>query len=549
MTHGRIKKVALSLIALLTINANAKEFPAVPGEYVVKLKNTTSVMSSLNLERELGGEIKRSISKGLGLVLVARSTVETKASALERLQQNALVEYAEPNYIYRVNGGSPTLPTDPEFGKLWGMVNTGQAVTGDAGSFQAVAGIDIDAARAWQIETGSKEIIVAVIDTGVNYKDPDLADNIYTNVVELNGKPGVDDDANGCIDDIHGCNIVGKNGDPMDVFGHGTHVSGTIGAKANDGVGVVGVAWNVSILPVRFLGDDGSGTLADAITGIEYAITMKANIMSNSWGGGAFSQALLDVISKAKNAGILFVAAAGNESNDNDQSPSYPASYQLDNVISVAAIDPTGQVASFSNFGKTSVHVAAPGVDILSHTMKGLESWSGTSMATPHVSGIAALLLAQDKTQSYSTIKQRIINSARPLAGLRGRVASAGIANAYFALTNQVAPPDGNDPFNWQKDAQSAMTPHPYADNAKATWTFKVSGAKQIAVYFSKFMTEANYDKVEFKDSTGKTAGVLSGKLGDTFGPVVDGDTVTITFTADGSNSDYGFDVGGIAYR
>lgn len=548
MIQGRLNRVAVGLIAFFAVTANAKDFPAVPGEYIVKLRSTTSIMSSVQLERTLGVKIKEQVSPKNGVILVQRPLVETRSTALAVMTQNPMVEYVEPNYIYRVNGGASQLPNDPALNRLWGMVNTGQQVSGDSGLFTGKAGIDISADKAWQIETGSREVVVAVIDTGVNWSNPELAPNIYTNEAELNGKPGIDDDNNGCVDDVHGCDFVGKDGDPMDVFGHGTHVSGTIGATANDNTGIVGVAWNVRILPIRFLGDDGSGSLADAIKSIDYAVAMKANIMSNSWGGGGFSQALMDSIIRARDAGILFVAAAGNSSNDNDSSPEYPASYQVDNVISVAAIDPTGAVADFSNFGKNSVHIAAPGVNILSYTMRGLESWSGTSMACPHVTGVAALLLSQDMTQNYGTIKNRLLASARPLASLRGRV-NTGLVNAYYALTNTVSPQDPDDPFYWQKDAQTFSTDHPYANKAKQEWTVSVSGAKRISVYFPKFDTEAGYDKVTLKNAAGAVVGVMSGKLGETFSPVIEGDTVTISFSADDSVNAYGFDVGGVAFQ
>ena len=548
MHHGRVMGVICTLLAVFTSIASATNFPAVPGEYVVKLKNTTAIMSTSALAQTLGGQIKESINKKEGLILVQRSIVETRQSALDTLNHNPLVEYAEPNFIYRAVGGSTELPNDTHLSKLWGMINTGQLADGDSGNITGRPGIDIDAAKAWQIETGSKEIVVAVIDTGVNYNNPDLAANIFINEVELNGQPNVDDDNNGCVDDVKGCDFVGKDSDPMDVYGHGTHCSGTIGAVGNNNEGVVGVAWNVRILPVRFLGDDGGGKLSDALKSVDYATAMKVNIMSNSWGGGGFSQALLEAIQRAKDANILFVAAAGNSSNDNDARPEYPAGYQVDNVISVAALGPDGSVADFSNYGKTSVHIAAPGVNVYSYTMRGLESWSGTSMACPHVSGAAALLWSQDMNQSYATIKQRLLTSARPLPSLRGRVAT-GMLNAYYALTNQIAPADPNDPFNWQKVTENASTPHPYANKFSQTWTFSVPGAKQVAVYFSKFETEGGYDKVTFATPDGRVFGTLSGNLGEAMSPVVEGDTVVVTFTSDDSVNKYGFDIGGIAYK
>lgn len=547
MIHGRLigVLVTLSFISAPTV---ADTFPAVPGQYVVKLHNQKNSSHLSSVGMALGGKIKSTINKSEGLYVVERPVVETSEAALQSLNSSGLVEYAEPNFIYRVVGRSNHTPNDSEFSKLWGLSNVGQVAEGDGGGIQGKAGIDIDALKAWQIETGSKNVLVAVIDTGVNYSHPDLIDNTYTNTAEANGQPGVDDDNNNCVDDIHGCDFAGKDGDPMDVYGHGTHVSGTIGASGDNANGVVGVAWNVTILPVRFLGDDGSGTLEDAIKSIDYATAMGAKIMSNSWGGGGYSKALEESIMRARDAGILFVAAAGNSSNDNDSKAEYPCGYDVDNVISVAAVDPRGALADFSNYGKTSVDVAAPGVNIFSYTMKGLESWSGTSMATPHVSGIAALLWSQDPTQSFVTIKERILNSARPLPLLRNRVAH-GFVNAYYALTNSSAPIDPEDPFNWLKSTDSFATPHPYENKSRITQTFTVPGARNVAVYFTNFETESGYDKVVFTDKNGKVYGDLSGRIGETVGPVVDGDTVTITFSSDDSITGFGFEVGGIAYR
>jgi len=529
------------------VSAYAKEFPAVPGEFVVKLKTTAGSFSSMRLERTLGAKVKETINKNEQLILVSRPSVEMPQASLQALNSLAIVEYAEPNYIYKVVGGSPDVPTDSELGKLWGMSNTGQETDGDMGKITGKAGIDIGALEAWKVETGSRDVIVAVIDTGVNWSNPDLNANIYVNEAEKNGTAEVDDDNNGCVDDVYGCDFAKNDGDPMDVYGHGTHVSGTIGAMANNGTGVVGVAWNVRILPVRFLNDSGSGTLADAVKSIDYSTAMKANIMSNSWGGGGFSQALMDSITRAKDAGILFVAAAGNSSNDNDASPEYPASYQVDNVISVAAQTAKGDLAYFSNYGKTSVHLAAPGANVLSYTMQGLESWSGTSMACPHVSGVAALLLSQDMTQPYNVIKQRLMDSARPLGSLRNRVV-AGMVNANYALRNEKAPNDPDDPFFWQKMEQAGSTDHPYAHKLQAEWTVKVEGAKRIALYFSRFQTEPGYDEVAFIVN-GEVVAKMSGDLGETYSPVIEGDTVTLRFTSDDSVNMYGFDIAGVAYQ
>ncbi len=547
MNHGRVYGALLALTAGLCISAQAKQFPAVPGEYIVKLKSTTQPMSKGSLEQMLGGQVSR-VNAVSGLIKVKRSMVEMRDSSIQTLSQNPLVEYAEPNYIYRVVGGMANLPNDTEMGKLWGLINSGQTTTGDGGTIVGKAGVDINVRDAWKIETGAPEVLVAVIDTGVKWDHPDLINNIYTNAREANGVANVDDDGNGCVDDIHGCDFPGNDGNPMDVYGHGTHVTGTIAASGNNANGIVGVAFNVKILPVRFLGDDGGGTLEDAVKSIDYATAMKVHIMNNSWGGGGFSQALLESIQRAQAAGILFLAAAGNSSNDNDASPEYPATYQVDNVVSVAAIDAAGMIADFSNYGKNSVHIAAPGVNVLSYTMNGLQSWSGTSMACPHVAGVAALLLSHDRNLSYAQIKSRLLSSARPLSNLRNRVAT-GLVNAHYALTNQVAPEDPDDPYNWAKSVETGSTPHPYANQATQTFTFRVPGATRIAVVFSKFETEPGYDKVTFKDANGTVVGSISGRLGEVFGPPVNGDTVTVEFKADDTVTSYGFDISGVAYQ
>lgn len=555
MIHGRIARALSLSLLLVAVAAEAKKIESVPGEYVVKLKESYSTMSTHTLEQSLGVEVVEHLSTESQAILVRRTQIEKSDFAIQALRQNSMVEYAEPNYIYRAIGGVASLPNDQELGKLWGMVNSGQTSQGDMGAVEGKVGIDIDAKRAWQIETGSSKVIVASIDTGVDYTIPDLAPNMWVNAAEKNGTAGVDDDNNGVIDDIYGYNASytgedkSKAGDPKDDHGHGSHTSGTIGAKGNNGIGVAGVAWNVSIMGVKFLTASGGGSLADAVKAIDYTTKMKVDLTNNSWGGGGYSQALYDAIKRAKDAGILFVAAAGNSGSNNDSEPEYPASYDLDNIISVAAVDNAGAMAYFSCFGKTSVDVAAPGVNVYSTIPGGFDSWSGTSMASPHVAGVAALLKSANPEMTAAQIKERIIKTASPMGSMRGRSVAGGMVNAYHALMNTVPDGDPNDPFNWDKNAVKVSTPHPYADNYKNTWTLKVDGAKQIAIYFSKFDTEMGYDKVTIKDGTGKVVAVLSGARDDSYSPVIEGDTALIEFAADDSASRYGFDIEGIAYK
>ncbi len=541
-----VKKARLaSVVGALFASAfaTAAQPEAVPGEYVVKLREPLSTYKNqMNvLSQELGSYIKSSIP-GQNIVVIKRPVFETQASVVKTMTQNPNIEVIEPNYIYHAS----KTPNDPMLGQLWGLLNVGQT---DADKQSGIAGTDIGATSAWDIETGSTNVVIAVIDTGVDYTNPDLAPNMWTNTDELNGKKGVDDDSNGVVDDIYGYNTINNSGDPKDDHGHGSHCSGTIGAKGDDGKGIVGVNWNTRIMAVKFLDANGSGTLENAIKGIDYASKMGAKIMSNSWGGGGESQTLKEAIERSNKAGALFVAAAGNESNNNDANPSYPASYQVPNILSVAAVDNRGQIASFSNYGKNSVHVGAPGVNIVSTTTNGYEAWSGTSMATPHVSGVAGLIASHEPGLSAIEIKNRIITTARPIADLRGKVRGAGFVDAYAALTNTAPQPDANDPANWQAMSVSAATAHPYADKSNETYEVSVPGAKEFSLYFSKFETEKGYDTVQFFDAKGNLAGEMSGNNDDSFSPVITGDYVKIVFKSDDSVSLYGFEVTKAAWR
>lgn len=545
---GRATKASFIALLVTGINAFASTPESVPGEFIVKLKDDAVVAkSSVNvLSQQLGAYIKDTIP-GQNIVVIKRPVFEIQSNVIKSLSQNPLVEIVEPNYIYRIN----RTPNDPLLGQLWGLVNTGQA---DSSRSNGVAGVDVGAAQAWDITTGSKDVIVAVIDTGINYNHADLKDNMWANEAELNGKAGVDDDGNGIIDDVYGANFVDANkptGNPLDDHGHGSHCSGTIGAAGNDGKGIVGVAWNVRLMGVKFLSASGSGSLDGALKGIDYATKMGARILSNSWGGGGYSETLKQAIQRSNDAGALFVAAAGNESNNNDANPTYPATYDVPNVVSVAAIDNKGQIASFSNYGKTTVHVGAPGVNVYSSvTGGGYDSYSGTSMAAPHVSGMAVLLASNEPNLTNVEMKQRIIATSKPISGLRGK-SRGGLANAYAMLTNTVPAPDPNDPVNWQTVPVSISSAHPYADKTREEFEVRVPGAKQIALYFSKFDTERDYDKVELYDAKGNRVGngSISGKNDDSFSLPIEGEYVKIVFTSDDSVNRYGFDITKAAWR
>lgn len=354
------------------------------------------------------------------------------AQAIAALEKDERVEYAVSNDRRQLLASTVPDDLDP---RLWGLHNTGQ----DGGT----AGADISAQAAWTVSTGSRQgPVIAVIDTGVDYGHPDLAANIWTNPAEIPGD-GIDNDGNGVIDDVHGYNAADETGDPMDDNSHGTHCSGTIAAEGNNGQGVVGVNWQAQVMAVKFLSASGGGSVADVIKSVVYATANGARLTSNSYGGGA-NEAEYEAF---KASPLLHVCAAGNESRDNDRLGSYPASYDLPNIISVAASDRNDALAGFSNWGASSVDLAAPGVDILSTLPGGrYGTYSGTSMATPHVAGVAGLIATAYPEASNDQIKSRLLGSSDPVGEFAGKMVSGGRLNAAAALENDtVAPAAPND--------------------------------------------------------------------------------------------------------
>jgi subtilisin family serine protease len=349
---------------------------------------------------------------------------------IARLRDSGLFQYVQPSYISRLMRDA----SDARYldGTLWGLRNIG--VQG------GLVGADINARQAWDITTGSTNVIVAVLDTGIRYTHQDLRNNMWRNPGET--VDGSDSDGNGYVDDIHGINVITGTGDPMDFDDHGTHVAGTIGATANDGFPHVGVAWNVRLMGIRALSSVGGAT-DDLIEGLQYAVANGAHIVNASYGGYFPDPAKLDALTAARQAGVLFVAAAGNDAIDNDVFPAYPASYPLDNIISVAAIDRRDRLATFSNYGVNSVDLGAPGVDIFSSISLGNNTYdvfSGTSMAAPHVAGAAALIRAQFPDAPLAEVRERLLQTTVPIPALAGRTVTGGRLSAFKAL---VAEPDG----------------------------------------------------------------------------------------------------------
>lgn len=371
------------------------------------------------------------VAKGLGLTgqLLVRAS-GASAAVTSYLKSSPLVAYAEPNGLLRETAA---IPNDPRYtdGSLWGLNNTGQS----GGKVDA----DIDAPEAWQITTGSDSVVVAVIDTGIDVNHPDLRDNIWVNPGETAGD-GIDNDGNGFVDDVHGWDFANNDASVYDSpdDDHGTHCAGTIAGRGNNGTGVVGVSWNTKIMSLKFLNP--YGTTSDAIAAVNYATMMKdrgvnIRVTSNSWGGGSYSQGLKDAIDAGGRSNILFVAAAGNDGLNNDASPHYPSSYESACIVAVAATDRNDGLASFSCYGKTSVDLGAPGVSILS-TMPGnkYDSLNGTSMATPHVSGVAALAVAVDPTISVSELKSAILRGVDAIPSLTNKTVTGGRLNAKNTL-------------------------------------------------------------------------------------------------------------------
>jgi subtilisin family serine protease len=332
----------------------------VPGEVLIKFKERTTQAEMKALHSNLRAqEIKRIERIGVRRIKLPSDISVKEAVAHYKMDPN--VKYAEPNYIIHF----AAMPTDSAFGELWGLHNTGQQVNGVTGTNDA----DIDAPEAWDITTGSDNVIIAVLDSGVAYPHPEINPNIWLNNVELNGTGGVDDDNNGYVDDIYGWDFLANDNNPEDVNSHGTHVSGTIAARGNNGAAITGVNWNAKIMALRVGGV--VGAVGDATDAIIYAVDNGAKIINASWGGPNYSQILYDAISYANDHGVLFVAAAGNGGIDgigdnDDQTPFYPSSYNLSNIIAVAATDQNDNLISSSNYGVASVDVAAPGENVYS---------------------------------------------------------------------------------------------------------------------------------------------------------------------------------------
>ncbi|MGA9772479.1 MAG: S8 family peptidase [Blastocatellia bacterium] len=452
--------------------------------------------------------------------------------AVELMSNDPRVEYAEPNYLLFPS----TMPNDSLFTQQWSLMNTGVFGTGKPGA-------DISATRAWDLTTGSNDIVVAVIDTGVDLTHPDLSPNAWVNSREQ-ANNGVDDDGNGYVDDQNGWNFVSNRPTTYEsstADWHGTHVSGAIGAAGNNGIGVTGIAWHVKIMSLKFIGAT-TGSTADAAKAINYVIDQKkrgvnVRVINSSWGGTSSSASLKSAIAAAGNAGILFVCAAGNGGDDQSgddlaDAPYYPAvwSAEISSIITVAAVDYTDTYAGFSNYGYNTVQVGAPGVNTFSTAPDGQYGYgAGTSMSTPHVSGVAALLFSREPGLSPSQARKRIVSTADPLPSLAGRVESSGRVNAYNALTNttQQAP---REPAVGSVHTDKKKAKVDGIGFVKGSSVIEVNGVQLSKVKYDISRTLADGSVIEMSVKLGKSGMLATFPKGTTV-------TVTVFNTATGVRS------------
>jgi subtilisin family serine protease len=427
---GRHIAVCIVLLGSMLTPSTGFNLPGDPGEtyregeLLVRFKRGCTPADKARIAADLGAAVKHRFA--LIDAEQWRITGTSVAGAIERYASDPRIEYIEPNYRIYLDA---TYPDDPRFSDLWAMYNRGEAGGGRADA-------DIDATDAWDIETGD-DVIVGVCDSGVDYNHEDLAANIYVNPNEIPGN-GVDDDGNGYIDDVHGWDFGDDDNDPMDENGHGSHVAGTIAAVGNNGVGVAGVNWRAKILPLKIVNSQGSGFVGEAVLAIAYAVARGARVTNHSWGTSDPSAALENAITAAQNAGVLTVTSAGNSGVEvNDINQHYPAGLPQDGIVTVANTTRDDRLAGSSNWSPVNVDLAAPGTGIVSTTPGNhYESFTGTSMSAPHVTGAIALIWARAPYLSWVEVKQLLIDTVDPLPDLEGKTVSGGRLNLYRALAS-----------------------------------------------------------------------------------------------------------------
>lgn len=442
---------------------------------------------------------------GFGIYSVALTPGTDVAAAVAYYNSAAGVLTAAPDAVVRLQ---QTMPNDTSYSSLYGMTKIG-------------------APTAWDTTTGASNFVVAVIDSGVDYTHPDLAANMWKNPGETAGD-GIDNDGNGYVDDVYGWDFANDDSDPFDDNNHGTHVAGTIGAVGNNSRGVVGVNWSVKIMALKFLSGSGSGYTSDAIASLNYAVANGAKVSNNSWGGGGYDSSLASAIGRARTAGHIFVAAAGNSGINIDSTPSYPASYigSYNNVVTVAATNSSDALASFSNYGAGNVTLAAPGVSILSTTPNNTySSFSGTSMAAPHVSGAIALYWGANSSASYTDVISKLKSSVDTVSGLTGKVATGGRLNVAKMFATSPPP---------------SVAPGPKVTAASFTTTS--TQLTKATFTFDKVIDRATFTSADVVSFTGPNGAITTNY---TITPVgTAGTTFDVTFTAQTAPGSYTMVIG-----
>jgi len=522
---------------------------AVPGSIIVGFKSHVTAKGQAGVLNAVGARAQKHFAQ-IDSTVVSVTPADTTWT-IHTLEQDPRVAYAEPNFIVH----AADTPNDPSFSQEWGLNNTGQQVNFTTGTPDA----DIDAPEAWSVSHGSPDVTVAVIDTGVDLAHPDLAQNIWINQGENCAgcrTNGIDDDGDGYVDDWRGWDFVNHDNDPTDDNGHGTHVSGTIAAAGNNGIGTTGVTWNSKIMPLKFLDSQGSGSTEDAISAILYARAQGVPILNNSWGGGDFSQALQDAIELTDQSGELFVAAAGNDFTNTDQEPFWPSSYDTPNIVSVGASDQFDRKAWFSNYGVRTVDLSAPGTNIYS-TWKGstYRFADGTSMASPHVSGAAALVKAVFPNASGVGLKALLLRTVDPITALAGASRTAGRLNVDHAVrcTGPQAwiesPANGvelnaGDPLQVQVIGVQCGSPNGVTVTATLNGSPFPLDARGDGFYSATFTPSAGAVNLTVTASNGTTSDTqtVSAIVDQTYAIVPGGSPVTIATHSAGENAWLTFD-------
>jgi subtilisin family serine protease len=458
-----LARLAAPLLVLAFVAAPAvalEEGTYVPGRLLVKFLPGVDDTLRNAIHGQFGGNVALRFRLDPDLQLVAFPESIDVRSLVDRYAALPEVKYAEPDFVYHTQ----VVPNDARFSSLWGMHNTGQN--------GGLVDFDIDAPEGWDINTDASQVVIGSIDTGVDPAHEDLSANMWQNPGEIPGN-GVDDDANGYVDDVDGWDFLSNDPVAQDDHSHGSHTMGTAAAVGNNGVGVAGVAWSARIMRLKICNSFGSCNVSAAVSATDYATENGARMTSNSWGGGSFSQAMKDAIDRADAAGVLYIAAAGNNGSNNDASPFYPSSYTSPNIISVASMTRFGGRSSFSNYGATTVDLGAPGSEILSTTPNnGYSTMSGTSMACPHVTGAVANLMGFNPNLPHLDYKDILLQSVEPNDALAGVTVSGGMLNVKKAL--DLTPPLEIPPDNVPPVAEAGG---PYKGRTFSPVTFDGSGS------------------------------------------------------------------------